>query len=208
MSCVDSVQKAIYFNKLGADVIVIDTDINRDMGLLLQIKKATTARLKLMPNLGCIYKCPFKNFHRTYTSHLSMNIATGKTRIGEKPPFFQQRCSRIVADEPYTIFQSSWIRPEDLRRYSGITNYFKISTRNTKGWNIISRAYIEESWDGNLLDLIVDGALKSYSQSCDAYIDNRKLGEYNVFDKLLSCDQNCDRCDYCRELAATLITQN
>jgi collagenase-like PrtC family protease len=43
MSCVDSVQKAVYFNKLGADVIVIDTDINRDMGLLLQIKKATTA---------------------------------------------------------------------------------------------------------------------------------------------------------------------
>jgi hypothetical protein len=37
------------------------------------------------------------------------------------------------------------------------------------------------------------------------HLDNKILDEIGFFDKITSCDKECDECDYCRALAAKLI---
>ena len=206
LSVIDSVQRAVYFDDMGVDVIVPDTSINRDFKLLRQIKNAVKARIKLMPNLGCVFRCPFQRFHGPYISHKSLEVTAAENRTNGKTPFFQQRCSEMITGRRQLIFQSAWIRPEDLRRYSEFTSFFKIAGRKNKKWSRISRAYIGESWNGNLLELM-DASLKYYGINHNAYIDNKKLGEINAFDKLTGCDRDCEACGYCKELAESLVEE-
>jgi collagenase-like PrtC family protease len=206
LGSIDSVQRAIYYDTLGVDIIVPDTSINRDLKLLMQIKDAVSAKLKLMPNLGCVYRCPFQRFHGPYISHKSMEVFADNNNAGDETPFFQKRCSEMITGRHHLVFQSAWIRPEDLRRYSHLTNRFKIAGRRNKRWARISRAYIEESWDGNLLELM-DASLKYFGINHHAYVDNKKLGQYDLFDRLTSCDKDCDACGYCQQLAAELVEE-
>jgi len=38
-----------------------------------------------------------------------------------------------------------------------------------------------------------------------AYLDNKSLEKYNFFEKVTSCDRNCNKCTYCAEVAKDLI---
>jgi hypothetical protein len=128
-----------------------------------------------------------------------------ENNTGHGIAFFQSHCSELIKDRPHLIFQSAWIRPEDLRRYGEVTNYFKVSGRRNPKWAEMSRAYMEESWDGNLLDLLEPSAVYCYAKKEGLYIDNKELGEQYSFDKLAGCDKNCDACDYCHDLASKFI---
>jgi collagenase-like PrtC family protease len=212
LSLIDSVQRAVYFNELGADVIIPDTAVNKDLKLLKKMKDAVDAEFKLMVNKGCIYKCPFERFHGVFTAHRSTEVDEMEG-CRDKDVFNTQNrrvfftgCVELTDKDRYLIFQSPWIRPEDLRQYEGIADYFKVVGRALPKWETICRAYMMESWDGNLLELM-DAALRWIEVDHSLYIDNKKLGEYNFFDKLTSCDKNCKQCNYCQELAANLITE-
>ena len=212
LSLIDSVQRAVYFNELGADVIVPDTAVNKDLKLLRQMKDAVDAEFKLMVNKGCIYKCPFERFHGVFTAHRSTEVDEMEG-CQDKAIFNTQNrrvffngCVELTNKDRYLIFQSPWIRPEDMRKYEGISSYFKVVGRALPKWETICRAYMNESWDGNLLELM-DAALRWIEVDQSLYIDNKKLGKHNFFEKLTSCDKNCKECSYCRELADSLITE-
>ncbi len=199
---IDCVQRALIYQEAGVDVITADININRDLQVLKEIEDATHAKLKLMVNEGCIYKCPFRKFHFNYVSHKSKQPVNFK---GETP--FFNNCYEIYNRDHSQIFKSRWIRPEDTRKYSEITNFFKIvgrvSTRNT----IIrdTKAYLTESWHGNLLD-IVDASLHKYKITHSPYVNNKSLDKYNFFEKVTTCGNKCSQCNYCNELAKKLIT--
>ena len=201
---IDCVQRAVIYREAGADVISTDTNINRNLELLEKIKEATGARLKLLVNEGCLYKCPFRKFHFNATSHVSKEIAEGIDDVSFAD-FFGAGIG-VIARNHSQLLKSCWIRPEDLRRYSGITSYFKVVGRAQLNSFIIrsTRAYLNESWDGDMLD-IVTGCSKRFSMINGAYLDNEKLGECGFFDKVTSCYNDCSRCSYCDELAKKLV---
>ena len=66
------------------------------------------------------------------------------------------------------------------------------------------KAYLQESWDGDLFD-IVSGGLKRFSLSSRAYLDNKSLTQYGFLNKVTSCSYNCKNCNYCQDLANKLI---
>ena len=66
------------------------------------------------------------------------------------------------------------------------------------------KAYLAESWDGDLLD-IVASSLHAFALKHGIYLDNKTLGEYKFFEKVTSCGQKCSRCSYCEEVAKELI---
>jgi collagenase-like PrtC family protease len=210
LSLIDSPQRALYFNELGAAVIKPDTAVNKDLKVLKQIKNAVSARLKLMVNKGCLYKCPFERFHGVYTAHKSREVVemegcSDKEKFNqENRRVFFDSCSALTSKDKYLIFQSPWIRPEDLREYAEITDYFKVVGRALPNWETICRAYMSESWDGNLLELM-DAALRWVKVDQSLYIDNKSLGERNIFHKITTCDKNCPQCNFCKELASSLI---
>ncbi|MDD4793844.1 MAG: U32 family peptidase [Dehalococcoidales bacterium] len=206
LSIIDSVERAVYFHDMGADVIVPDKCINRDLETLKQIKDATNAEVKIMVNSGCLYKCPFERFHAAFVSHKSVETFDHHDTYNAQEIFFKN-CSELVNKNRALIFKSSWIRPEDLCKYAGITNYFKISGRSHPKWADISRAYLEESWNGNLLELM-DASLRFLNAHQSIYIDNKELDRYQFFDHVTNCGRNCKACNYCEELASKVIQNN
>lgn len=199
---VDCVQRAVILRKAGADVITADININRDLKLLKEIKKATNAEIKLMVNEGCLYKCPYRKFHFNYTSHNSKQLSVDNM-------VFFQKCLRVTASDPSQVLKSCWIRPEDTAKYSEITSFFKVVGREMPGSKVIRciKAYMQESWDGSLSD-IVCANLSKFNQSYGVHLDNKKLGENGFFEKVTSCDRDCDQCHYCEDLAKKLIRFN
>jgi len=202
---VDCVQKAIVFRKAGADVITPYVDINRDLGLLKKIREKTGAEIKLMVNEGCLFQCAFRKFHFNYISHKSRNPGAGKGTRAEDN-VFSINCMQVSKNDPSQILKSAWIRPEDLVRYGEISRYFKLVGR-TSSKNMLIRsveAYMGESWDGDLLELMA-GNLYSVGMSHLLHLDNKSLDEAGFFDKTASCGKECSECDYCAALAGKLI---
>ncbi|MFC1846437.1 U32 family peptidase [Chloroflexota bacterium] len=198
---IDCVQRAVIYRKAGADVITPDVNINRDFKLLKEIKEATNAELRLVLNEGCLYKCPFRKFHFNYISFRSKEPGEIKGDV------FPANCTKVIVDNYSQILKSCWIMPEDTNKYSEITSFFKIVGR-TKAKDMViraTRAYLEESWDVDLLDMC-DGSLNMFGIRYSARLDSKGLEKYNFFEKVTSCDKNCSQCSYCEELAMRLIS--
>ena len=200
---IDCLQRAILYKKAGANVITPDININRNLKLLKKIKEATNTELRLMVNEGCLYKCPFRKFHFNYTSHRSKELEfNGDDSFAD----FLSECLSVFSNDHSQVLKSCWIRPEDVSKYSEITSFFKIVGRNMPKSMVVrtTKAYLEESWGGDLLDLMA-ASLKRFSLAYGAYLDNKGLGEEKFFEKVTSCDRNCNQCNYCLELAKKLI---
>ena len=65
-------------------------------------------------------------------------------------------------------------------------------------------AYLNESWDGDLLELMA-GNLYSVGMSHLMHLDNKALDAIGFFEKVVSCDKECSECAYCNELVGKLI---
>ena len=201
---IDCVQRAVIYRKAGADIITPDVNINRNLGLLKEIKEATNAKLKLLVNEGCLYKCPFRQFHFNAKSHVSKEVS--KAGIDVSFADFFGAGTQVIREDLSQLLKSCWIRPEDIRRYAEITTYFKLVCRAQLRSFVIraARAYLEESWDGDLLDL-VSGCSKRFSINEGAYLDNKSLGKYRFFEMVTTCDNRCGQCGYCEDLSEKLI---
>jgi collagenase-like PrtC family protease len=202
---IDCVQKAVIFKKAGADVITPDVNINRDLPLLKRIKDATHAEIKLMVNEGCLFRCAFRKFHFNYISHKSREPGAGKGTKAEDN-VFSLNCLQQSKSDLSQIFKSCWIRPEDAQKYGQITNYFKLVGRTSSKSMLIRsvEAYLRESWDGDLLELMA-GNLYSLAMSHLMHLDNKSLDAIGFFETVTSCNKECVDCDYCSELAGNLI---
>jgi collagenase-like PrtC family protease len=200
LSDIDCVERAVICSDAGANVITPDVSINRNLKLLKQIKEITGTELKIMVNEGCLHKCPFRKFHFNYTSHRSKELGNVNKFL------FLDHCLQVTEKDHSQVLKSGWVRPEDIGKYSEITHFFKVVDR-IKPKNMIIRcvkAYLEESWDGDLLD-ILSANLCSFGLKHAASIDNKSLDNYKFFQKITSCDRNCYQCGYCEDLAGKLV---
>jgi len=204
LSDIDCLQRATLFKQAGADVITVDVNINRDLQTLREIKETLNLDLKLLVNEGCLYKCPYRKFHFNITSHAAKEV--GREGIDYSFADFFDVCNQVVAEDHSQILKSGWIRPEDMRKYSDITTFFKVVGRTQKGSRIIraTKAYMEEKYDGDLLDLMCAN-LGSFSVNHGAYLNNKELDKYNFFEKVTTCGRNCRQCSYCQDVADQLL---
>jgi collagenase-like PrtC family protease len=205
LSDIDCVQKAVIFKKAGANVITPDVDINRNLPLLKRIKDAAQVEIKLMVNEGCLFRCAFRKFHFNYISHKSRNPDKTKN-VKPEDNVFSLNCIQLSKSDPAQLLKSCWIRPEDAQRYGSITGYFKLVGRTSSKSMILRSldAYMGESWDGDLLELMA-GNLYSVGMSHLMHLDNKSLDAVKFFEKITSCDKECSECDYCSEIAGKLI---
>lgn len=203
LSDIDTVKKAIIFKEAGADTITPDANINRDLKILAEIKKATGVKLKIMVNEGCLYKCPFRKFHFNYISHRSKDVDNFESCNFD---FTKECCGPIIDADPSQILKSPWIRPEDIKKYSDITIFFKIVGRETPTNRTLRtiKAYMEESWNRDILDIMCSSLL-SYSLKKGVSLINENLEENKFFEVVTSCNRNCTQCNYCENLSKKLL---
>jgi len=154
-ACVNSAQKAKYWEDLGADLITLSVvDANRDFRLIRAVRKSVKCQLQVIGNLNCLYGCPFYLYHGTTESHASQSHhQSGGFLLG----YCHLNCRSIQLANPINFIRSSWIRPEDVHYYeeAGIDR-IKLVERNmtTQALLNIIRAYLDRRYTGNLVDLL------------------------------------------------------
>lgn len=230
---VDSLEKAKFWEDLGADEVVIPDDgPGRDFKLLRLMRQNLRCEIQVFANLACMRGCPFAHYHANLASH-------GSQRHEEAGGVYVDsclvNCKNIRVRNPVEIIKSGWVRPEDLHHYEaiGITK-FKLVDRSLKARGLLKRvkAYSERKYEGNLADIIClhtrrtehrfmpgaksmdPDARETLRQMGDAifaaekiYIDNRKLDGF--FDGLKKIDcryTSCEKCGYCERFAKKAIT--
>jgi len=154
----DNPRKVRFWQDNGADYIVIsEVNIYREFRILEAMRSAATScELQLIVNNSCRQDCAIAGTHSECLNHASQ-----KSSGGFPLDYCSVFCMNYRLTEPVNYLRANWIRPEDLHYYMdiGYTN-FKIVERNCPTGVLLDRvkAYAEEHYDGNLLDLVQNHA--------------------------------------------------
>ena len=217
----NTVNKAKYFEALGVNSITPDVMINRNFKILEKMVKATSCEINLLVTDGCLYECPYRQYHYNLCGHASQ-VNSNTDAYFDYPVI---GCSIEKLTKPAEVMKCRWVRPEDLKEYEtiGITS-FKIGGRRLTTGKILDsvKAYSEEKYDGNLADIIegftfatggikdepagVTGDAQDPAKKPKIYIDNTKLDGFIEFFKKQDCAANCDECSYCDTFGKKVVT--
>jgi collagenase-like PrtC family protease len=222
---VNTVRKALQYEAMGAQEIIIDEHINREFKTLAAIRKAVSCDLELIVNNICLWQCPYNFEHVNHDGHAS--------REGEEDYCYLQYpgylCLYRKLTEPVELLKSPWIRPEDISHYEDIGyHHFKITERFKRTPLLLEhvRAYETRHHEGNLLDLFTLPRKEAFTPVHLEYfikpqhvnimkvselrkvfdlevrelihLDNSKLTGFIEYFKEHDCNQtSCSDCGYC-----------
>jgi len=152
---VDHLQKAKYWEEIGADVICLDSlTVNREFKTLRSLRKNLKCELELLVNNSCLQSCSLSPAHMNLLAHSSQSKHKNGGFVIDHCIL---ECSKMKMQNPVNYIRSDWIRPEDLHHYEDIGyQRFKIVERNLPTEIMLKRvkAYSAKSYNGNLIDLI------------------------------------------------------
>lgn len=138
-------RSARWYERLGADVLIPSMNVNKDLAALRAMRRALkTTRLRIMVNEHCLGDCPWRRFHHAHYAHSDSELD------------YHANCKRAYLKEPWLLLTNSAVRPEDLGRYEGIADEFKIVGRLTPISDLLLRvkAYSEGRFRGNYVRLL------------------------------------------------------
>lgn len=155
-ACIDSCEKAKFWEEMGADYLCVDfVKINRDFKeLKYMVDHLKTAKIELLMTNSCLKNCPYIHTHTAGLSHASNINNQEKQAYAD---WCLYRCQEYELKHLEEYIKSPWIRPEDVKEYEEIgIEHFKITERDFPTSELLKRvkAYSEGNYEGNLLDLI------------------------------------------------------
>lgn len=233
---VDSFKKAQRFKAAGADGVTLSVDLNRDFPRLRRIIRDSGLEVTLLATLSCLPACHRVNACMNSLAHASDHSGAGDDLSVTLPLF---TCTHEKLADPWKLLSAPFIRPEDLHHYRNLgVHEIKLTDRFNTSAEIAARftAYHNESYEGNLLDLLSYGLVKrrgaylegrrhlprakipgllaveqrlQLSRFPEIIIDNRALDGFldPWLDETLDCrETDCERCAHCRDFAARAIT--
>ncbi len=142
----------------GVDEITLDHSFNRNFKLLekvLTIYKDTNVSLRIIANNLCLKECPFRLAHGSFASHSDLT--------GFVMDYMMINCVYRKVSDPNLIMTAEWVRPDDMHFFEELcekTGNKKFSfklvdrTRSTDFITGVIKAYLNQSYDGNLLDIL------------------------------------------------------
>jgi collagenase-like PrtC family protease len=150
---VNTVRKALQYEDMGAEEIIIDEHINREFKTLEAIRKEVKCNLELIVNNICLWQCPYNFEHVNHDGHASREGEEDHYCYLQYPGYL---CLYRKLTDPVELLKSPWIRPEDIPHYEALGyDHFKITERFKRTPLLLEnvRAYEDRRYDGNLLDL-------------------------------------------------------
>lgn len=178
-SCVDCLEKAKYWEELGADIICADfVKINRNFEELQKIVNGLKrAKLEILTTNSCIKYCPYIHTHVNCIAHASQhNSSSGYI------DWCLLACQYQQLKKPEEYIKSPWVRPEDVKYYEEIgIEHFKITERDFPTEILVERleAYNKREYNGNLLNLIQGHGYKFQSTPLQPLIKKTKFKDIN-----------------------------
>jgi collagenase-like PrtC family protease len=226
---VNTVRKALQYEDMGVEEIILDEHINREFKTLEAIRKAVKCNLELIVNNICLWQCPYNYEHVNHDGHASREGEEENYCYLQYPGYL---CLYRKLTDPVELLKSPWIRPEDISHYEAIGyEHFKITERFKRTSLLLEhvKAYENRRYDGNVLDLFTlprKGAftpvhleyfikpehvnimkISELEKVFDLEVreliqmDNRKLDGFIEFFKKNDCNQTtCSACRYCETI--------
>lgn len=203
---VDDSRKASFYENLGATVIHLDPQVNRNFRQLHAIRKSVSCRLSTVVNEGCLLSCPIRHYHSNMISHSQESI---EQRCYVDYCYY--RCTFAKLTDPVEYLRSPWIRPEDIHVYEDIgIDLFKVAGREKMGdgpsshtsWICETAAAYRTRRCANVAALLVGNQAPSSlaGQAPPAngvWIDSGKLDGFLRFFQNDRCALDCDYCEHC-----------
>jgi collagenase-like PrtC family protease len=234
---VNTVRKALQYEDMGVEEIILDEHINREFKTLEAIRKAVRCNLELIVNNICLWQCPYNFEHVNHDGHASREGEEDASCYLQYPGYL---CLYRKLTEPVELLKSPWIRPEDLTHYEAIGyGHFKITERFKRTPLLAAhvKAYEDRRFEGNLLDLFTlprKGAftpvhldyfikpehvnimkVSELGKVFDlevrelVHLDNQKLNGFIARFKEIDCNkETCSRCGYCDSVFNRAATVN
>ena len=171
-------------------------ELNRDIAGLRRLKvwcDAHGKKVHLLANRGCLYHCPWQTDHDNRVAHES-EIAENDNAARKYP----SPCWAYIErpENQARLLQNTWIRPEDVEFYEGVTEVMKLATRRHDDPRRVVEAYVRRSFQGNLLTLCEP----SYVPVMEGrIIDNAKFPP-GWIERVTACGHACETCGYCEEV--------
>lgn len=200
---ITNANKALTYKKAGVERIVLEESINRDFHTLKRIVQAFGDKVEIIINTLCYKDCTYRTFHYNQMGHDS--IEKSRESISS---FYNHACMLKRCESVGNILKLSWVRPEDIKYYSGIgINYFKIQGRHTvsKGDPVrVVESYFKESFHGNLVELL---EIFNPPNSFSIYVDNKKLDGFlkPFYANDNFCKRDCTNCGYCENFVRKCV---
>ena len=153
-----TIQHIEYWRNWGVDEITLDHGFNRRFDLLRSLLtqyKDSDFHLRVIANNLCLRECPFRLAHGCFVGHSDPDKFSMDYSL--------VNCAYKKVTHPAAILTSEFIRPEDVHYYRELAEEtgnknFSIKlidrTRTTDFLHNVIKGYMEESYDGNLLDLV------------------------------------------------------
>ncbi|MBE6929117.1 MAG: hypothetical protein E7463_02455 [Ruminococcaceae bacterium] len=178
------------------DSFCICRDINRDLQALTELSEYLRKNGKgvsMLVNSGCLRNCSMQTFHDNAVAHEAGILS--KANI---PWAGASACRGYFSksENRHAFLQNTWIRPEDLHHYVGLTDCAKLATRMHALPAMVIDAYARQSFHGNLADLFEPGHGPLFAPRV---IDNDRFPE-DWYERTTSCDKNCTKCSYCESV--------
>lgn len=194
--CVDSLEKALYWEELGADFICADVlNVNRNFDALEKmVQGLSVAKLELLANVSCLKSCPMIHTHANWNAHAS----NGDKNSNKFIDYCILYCQKKELEDPSRYIKSCWIRPEDIIFYEKIgIEHFKLTERNIPTSELVKRVkvYTNRKYEGNLLDLVQGHGF------CNSNEDNNLPNIENI--QNLNCDEIYKRLAQIRGMGET-----
>ena len=183
------------------DSFYLQRDVQRN---LAAVKRARAwcdrhgKKLCLLANSGCLRFCPGQTFHDNLIAHSAE--AERQANVADWNPHV---CWNLYRDRANfaEILKATWIRPEDLHRYEGLTDTVKLATRQHASPRMVVAAYASGRFDGNLLDLLEPGFAPAFAQRV---IDNTAFPP-DWAERMGNCPGDCEACAYCLDVLAQVL---
>ena len=151
-------------------------------------------KLCLLANSGCVRNCPWQVFHETLLAH---NFSMISNEMAQQNLILL--CNQLFLTKKRAEFlRCSWIRPEDVHVFEPELETIKLSTREAKYPHEIVEAYVNGSYDGDLLrltDPIHTFGFRPYR------IENKAFPADWVTSGIAGkCAENCTHCGKCDQI--------
>lgn len=181
--------------------LMLDREVNRDMGALARLRDFAHARgmrVQMLANEGCVPHCPWKPAHNALIAHTRLSKAGNSGSDGVRR-LCETSCLREVAEEPWRVLASPFIRPEDVNAYEGHADILKLCgrTRGAAWLTRMVRAYVAGTFDGNLFDL-----LDAPGDVAEVWHLNNAGLPKDFLQRMVQCAERGDGCTACGDCEA------
>ncbi len=176
-------------------------ECNKDLKQLKKMREwcdSNGKKLYGLANSGCLNFCSTHIFHDNLVAH--------EEEIAEMDNAYQfeGQCRTYLKDSVKRekwLAVSNFIRPEDIGLYEDIFDGLKLATRVNKNPAIVLRAYVKESYNGNLPEIMEPDHSAVFFPNV---IENKKIPTDFTL-KTSTCDKNCNSCNYCKNILTNAL---